>query len=270
MLDDFLAKQGYLYVAFNRVEGDLSKASGFAVNTGLEKWLDAKGLKVDPAFVVDASCGSVGVRQQQGMFTFNTQVTFPYLPAISAFTKHPVTQGIESVIFQFASPISFTGDTAKVHYEPLAFTSEKAGVENAPLYFNIQKQWGESDFTRPKVPIAVALDGKISGDKESKMVVISDGDFAVNGSGQQAHQIQPDNVNLMVNSIDWLSDDTGLIELRTKGVTARPIKQMEDGTKTFLKYLNFLLPIVLIIFYGIFRVQRSRIIRLKRMGENFV
>jgi hypothetical protein len=46
--------------------------------------------------------------------------------------------------------------------------------------------------------------------------LISDGDFAVNGEGNQPQQLQQDNVNLMVNSIDYLSDDTGLIELRTK------------------------------------------------------
>ena len=155
-------------------------------------------------------------------------------------------------------------------FQSLAYSSEKSGTENSPLYFNIQKKWGESDFTRPKLAVAALLDGKISGDRKAKMIVIGDGDFAVNGEGQQAHQLQPDNLNLMVNSIDWLSDDTGLIELRTKSVTSRPIKQMEDGTKTLLKYLNFLLPMILIILYGVFRDQRNRRIRLKRMSENYV
>ena len=270
MLDKYLANQGHLFVAINRVNGDLSKATGTEITTGLEKWLAQLGVKIDPAFVVDSRCANVSVRQQQGAFTFDTQIPFPYLPVISTFAKHPLTQGLESVILQFASPISFTGDTSRVKFLPLAFTSEKSGEENSPLYFNIQKKWGESDFTRPKLAVAALLDGKISGDKKSKMVVISDGDFAVNGLGQLAHQVQPDNLNLMVNSIDWLSDDTGLIELRTKSVTSRPIKQMEDGTKTLLKYLNFLLPVILIIFYGIFRIQRNRVIRLKRMSEIYV
>jgi len=270
ILDKYLADQGHLYLAINRVNGDLSKATGTEVTTGLEKWLAQIGVKIDPAFVVDSRCANVSVRQQQGAFTFDTQIPFPYLPVISTFAQHPVTKGLESVVLQFASPISFTGDTSKVKYLPLAYTSEKSGEENSPLYFNIQKKWGESDFSRPKLTVAAVLDGKISGDRKSKMIVISDGDFAVNGEGQQAHQLQPDNLNLMVNSIDWLADDTGLIELRTKSVTSRPIKQMEDGTKILLKYLNFLLPIILIIIYGILRVQRNRVIRLKRMSENYV
>jgi ABC-type uncharacterized transport system involved in gliding motility auxiliary subunit len=94
------------------------------------------------------------------------------------------------------------------------------------------------------------------------MVVFSDGDFAVNGEGQGAQQLQPDNVSLMTNAIDWLSDDTGLIALRTKGVTSRPLKaQLEDGTKTLVKYANFLIPIIIIVLFGIIRFQYKKKIR---------
>ena len=88
------------------------------------------------------------------------------------------------------------------------------------------------------------------------MVVIGDGDFATNGTGQQARQIDPNSASLMVNSIEWLNDDTGLSELRTKEVTSRPIsKELEDGQKTMIKYLNFFLPIGLIMLYGLIRLQ---------------
>ncbi|MBT8382536.1 MAG: hypothetical protein KJO59_09285, partial [Ignavibacteria bacterium] len=99
----------------------------------------------------------------------------------------------------------------------------------------------------------------------------SDGDFAVNGEGQQAQQLQKDNISLMANAIDWLSDDTGLIELRTKGVTSRPLDaSLEDGTKSLLKYLNFLLPIILIIIYGVFRFQLKRKIRTELISTEYV
>ena len=102
------------------------------------------------------------------------------------------------------------------------------------------------------------------------MVVIANGDFAVNGEGQMAQQLPADNVNLMVNAIDFLSDDTGLIELRTKGISSRPLDATEDGTKTFYKYLNFLLPILLIVAYGFIRVQMKRSQRVRRMEESYV
>jgi len=74
----------------------------------------------------------------------------------------------------------------------------------------------------------------------------------------------------MVNSIDWLSDDTGLIELRTKGVKQRPLDQVEDSNKAILKYFNFLFPILTIVLIGFFRIQYNRNLRMKRMEERYV
>jgi ABC-type uncharacterized transport system involved in gliding motility auxiliary subunit len=104
----------------------------------------------------------------------------------------------------------------------------------------------------------------------SRLIVVSDGDFPVNGEGQQARQIPPDNLNFIVNGIDWLSDDTGLIDLRTKEVNSRPLDQMDDGKKALLKYLNFLVPILLIIGFGVVRWQSNRNLRMKRMNEDYI
>ncbi|HAN77744.1 MAG TPA: hypothetical protein DCQ31_08205, partial [Bacteroidales bacterium] len=112
------------------------------------------------------------------------------------------------------------------------------------------------------------LEGAIVGSQKSQMVVVSDADFVINQ--QQGQQVQPDNVNFMVNAIDFLSDDTGLVELRTKGIAFRPLDELEDGTRTMLKYLNFLLPILLIIIYGIFRMQKNKITSIKRMQNDYV
>ena len=115
------------------------------------------------------------------------------------------------------------------------------------------------------------LEGNLVGNAYSRIVVIGDGDFPLSGQGRQGE----DNISLMVNSIDWLSDDTGLIELRTKGVASRPIGQeyLSDeasSKRAFLKYLNFGLPILLVLIYGFIRVQRQKALRLKRMQERYV
>lgn len=268
-LDNYLAGGGNLFLAIDRVEGNLNQQSGSTINTGLETWLTNKGLVVENNFVIDANCATVGVRQQRGFFSFTSQIQFPYIPIISNFEEHPITKGLEAVILQFVSSISYVGDTT-LTFVPLAKTSERTGTKSSPTYFDISKDWNQNDFPMSNLTVAALLSGKISGDTESKMVVVGDGNFPVNGEGQGAQQIQEDNVNLMVNSIDWLSDDTGLIELRTKGVSARPLDQIEDGKKTFLKYLNFLLPILLIIVYGIVRLQFNRNKRIKRMEEGYV
>jgi len=266
-LDRFLSKSGKIFLALNRVEGDFTTATGRALTTGFEDWLMQKGLTISDNFVIDASCGAVTVQQQQSNFIMTSQISFPYFPIISEFADNPVTKGLESVVLQFASPITFAGDTTK-KFTPVAFSSSQSGTARTPLYFDVQRQWSENDFPMSGIVVAGILEGKLAGEAEAKIILVSDGDFAVNGS-QRGNQLPQDNVSLMVNSVDWLSDDTGLIELRTKEVTSRPIKELPDGKRSFLKWFNFLLPIVLIIIYELIRMQINRNKRIKRMEVNY-
>ena len=269
-LDQFLSSGKNIYIAMNRVEGNFQTLQGKAVSTGLEKWLEQKGVKVNPNFVVDQNCGSVTVNQQQGFMSFQTNMRFPYLPLITKFAATPATKGLTSVILQFASSIDYLAVNKELSFTALASTSDKSGTENIPVYFNINRNWQTQDFPLSGLTVAGLLSGKISGSQNSKIIVVSDGDFPINGEEKQARQIQPDNLNFIVNAIDWLSDDTGLIDLRTKEVNSRPLDQMEDGKKAFFKYLNFLLPILLIIAYGFFRWQYRRNLRIKRMSDNYI
>jgi gliding-associated putative ABC transporter substrate-binding component GldG len=267
VLDRYLSRGGNIFLALNRVEGDFSTATGKAVSTGLEEWLMHKGITISADFVLDTKCNNVNVQQQNGNFVMSTQVSFPYLPVISKFADNPVTKGLEAVALQFASPITFSGDSTR-KFTPIAFSSEKSSTLRAPLYFDIQRRWTEKDFPMSGIVVAGILEGKLSGNVNSKIVLVSDGDFAVNGN-QQRNQLPPDNISLLVNSVDWLSDDTGLIELRTKEVTSRPIKGISDGTKALLKWLNFILPIILVIIYGLIRMQINRNKRIKRMEVDY-
>lgn len=266
-LDNYLAQGGNLFIAMDRVEGDLSVAQGKSISTGLENWLLTKGLVVENNFVVDVNSGNVSVQQQN--FPFPMQVRFHYLPVITNFADHPITKGLEQILFPFVSTVTYTGDTTN-QYLPIAFTSEKSGTQSPPFYFDINKKWTETDFPLSNLPIAALLKGNLVGNVESAIVLIADGQFPINGEGQQAKQISKDQVSLMVNSIDWLSDDTGLIELRTKGVTVRPLDQVEDGTRALIKWFNFSIPIILILIYGFIRLQRKRNLRVKRMEEGYV
>lgn len=263
-LDAFLDRGGYLFLAFDRVNGDLQTATGSAIDLGLVTWLANKGIVVDDSFITDASCGNVTVQQRSGFLTFNNQVSFPFLPLVNKFPDHPITEGLEQVIFQFASPVRFMGDSS-LRFTPLVTSSENSGSVKVPTYFDVQKQWTNADFPQQNIPIAALVEGNF-GQSPAKMIVVSNGNFPVSGQRGQ----NPDNVSLMVNSIDWLSDDTGLIELRTKGVSSRPIEDLEDAERSLLKYLNFLLPIILILLYGFFRGQKSKNIRLRRMQERWV
>jgi gliding-associated putative ABC transporter substrate-binding component GldG len=267
ILDRFLAGGGNILLALNRVDGNFSNATGNPVTTGFEDWLMKKGITISDNFIIDATCGSVTLQQQQGNFTMSTQIEFPYLPVIQKFADNPITKGLEAVSLQFASPITFSGDTT-LKFTPIAFSSDQSGSLRTPLYFDIQKNWQASDFPMKGITVAGILEGKLAGNVNSRIIVISDGDFAVGGQGR-GNQLPKDNISLLVNSIDWLSDDTGLIDLRTKGITSRPIKEMEAGKKAFLKWFNFLAPIVLILIYGLIRMQVNRNKRVKRMEVNY-
>lgn len=262
-LDAFLERGGSLLVAVNSVDADFRTRFGSAQENNIKPWLKSKGVEVLDNFVVDAQCGSVSVPQQLGIFTVQANISFPYIPIISTFSDHAITSGLETVMLEFASEVRATDDSSKTFY-PLAFSSEQSNGLPAPQFFDINKEWTEDDFTRENIPVAAAIQGN-----PMKLVVIADGDFAVNGPPQQARNLQPDNVSLLSNAIDWLSDDTGLIALRTKGVAIRPIREVDETTRNILKYTNLLLPILLVVGYGVVRANRSRMIRMKLMSENY-
>lgn len=256
-LDKYLSTGGSIYLAYSNLQTDLQSQYLSALpDIGIMGWLADKGITMNNQYVIDANCGSVTVRQQTGMFTMNRQIEFPYFPILSKFSDHPAAKGLEGIIMPFVSSISFLPKDSTVDIQPLVFSSENSGVVSTPVYIDIQKQWAESDFNAPSQVVAIAAEGPLSGTAISKMVVIANGAFAVNGEGQQQQQVNQDNVNLASNSIDWLSDDTGLIELRTKGITSRPLEQIDDAKRNLYKYGNVFLPILLMIGIAIYRRQR--------------
>ncbi len=264
-LDRYLAGGGNVFIAMNRVSGDLQTGYGSGLSTGLESWLSEKGLHVNENFLVDEHCVSATMQQQIGNTIQLSSVAIPYIPRVNRFSDHPVTQGLEEVIFPFASTMDYMGDSA-TKFTPLLYSSDLSGTQGTPTYFNFQKRWNMGDFPLKSQVLGGVLEQNGPEGMRGKMVVIGDGDFAVNNNGQQ---VNPDNVNLLVNGIDWLSDDTGLIELRTKGVSSRPIKQMEDHQRSLIKWINFLVPILLVLVYGLFRSQRRKNQRIKRMEVNY-
>jgi len=269
-IDNYLATGGAVYIAYSNLQGDLRNAYlQIGPDIGLKSWLVDKGISLNDFYIIDANCGAVTVRQQQGPFMMNSQIQFPYFPIISNFGDHPAAQGLESVVLPFISSITYTPQDSTVSIVPLAFTSENSGVITPPAYIDINKNWGENDFKDGAQVIAIAAEGPLAGTVSSKLVLIPNGQFAVNGEGQQQQQVNEDNVNFATNAIDWLSDDTGLIDLRTKGVTNRPLKQLDDTEKSLIKYGNVILPIALILIIGFIRKQRYNVKKQKWIQGNY-
>lgn len=268
-IDAFMAKGGRVFVAIDRTSADLEQLFASDLNTGLEQWLAKKDISVDCKLAIDNTCANVNVQQQQGMYRVNVQQQFPYIPFVSSFGNHPITNGLEQVQLQFASPVVYTGDSTAV-FTTLLSTSERSATLNVPTDIDVQRQWSAHDFPLAEIPLGGVLEGVVGGVPNSKLIVIGDGDFAVNGNPNQPHLQSDDNVSLFVNAIDYLTNDMGLSELRTKYVTSRAIAQLDDGPRAFVKWVNVLLPIVLVILIGIIRSQQQRNRRIKRMEEGYV
>ncbi|MGZ2370055.1 GldG family protein [Ancylomarina sp. YFZ004] len=267
-LDNYLGTGGSIFVGIDRVNGILNHGIGVGVNTNLEIWLEEKGILVEDAFIVDRKCSTVTV-QEKRYFSYPQQVNFPYLPLITEFSDHNITDGIEAMILQFASPMTYVGDSTLTYHE-LAWTSHMSGKLKAPVSFNIGQIWRPSDFLFPRQVVAAAVHGPIVSDQEARLCVIGDGNFIVNGIGDQRIIIQTDNINFIANAIDWLSDDSGLMSLRTKGVQSRPLNELSDAKVLFIKYFNFLFPLLLVVIHGLFQFRRRSLKRTRLMRAGVV
>ena len=268
-IDRFMARGGRVFVCIERISASLDRLFADELNTGLEQWLATKNVRADSKMVIDNSCANVNVQQQQGMYRVNVQQKFPYIPFVVNFASHAITNGLEQVQLQFASPVVYTGDSTAT-FTTLLFSSDRSATLNVPTNIDVQRQWSMRDFPLAEIPLGGVLEGEIGGVPGSKLAVLGDADFMLNGDPRQPHQQSADNISLFVNTIDYLSDDTGLVDLRTKGITSRPIDQLDDGMRRFVKWFNVLLPIVLVILIGIIRQQQQRNLRIKRMEEGYV
>ena len=255
-LQRFYDSGGNLFVALNRVDGNLQNASGTVVSTGLERWLKELGIEAEDNFVVDAQCAAITLQQQTGAGIFNRQASFPYIPVISAFADHPITLGLQNVVLQFASNLKFVGDSSK-RFTPIAFSSPKSALQKAPLMFDVQRQWMAADFPLKNIPVAAVLENNSTMSETPKLVLVADGDFVINGPPQKMINIQPDNLNLMVNAIDWLADENRWHELQIKNPRVRLIRQPDEASSKLIKFASFLIPIILLLMFGIYRLQRN-------------
>ena len=71
-------------------------------------------------------------------------------------------------------------------------------------------------------------------------------------------QRQPDNYTFIENSIDYLMGDAELVALRSREVLDRPLIELEDSQKSNWKWVNILLPSILIIFFGFIRFRNEK------------
>jgi len=267
LIDDYMAKGHGVVLAFSAVETNLAVSPEARMrDIGISPWLARHGVRIGPGIVVDEHCGQVGVMQSAIQQPISIQ--FPYYPLLEQFNEHPVAHGLDMVMFQFASPMTFIGDSTKLRFSPILSTSSRSGLKYTPLTIDLRKKWTDADFPLGPQVLGGAVEPVDT--SAGRLVVFSNGNFCTGDQGGQQAALPKGNLDLMVNATDWVTRNTELLSIRGKQKNYRPITDPGDTERSFLKWLNLLLPIVVVLLYGLFRGQWRRQQRKRRMAPDHV
>lgn len=261
-LDEYMAKGHGAVLAFGAVETDLAQSPEASLrDIGTGPWLARHGLRIGPGIVADQHCGQVSV--MQSAMQQPIAIPFPFYPLMEHFGNHPVMHGLDLVMFQFASPMHFIGDSSSTRCTPLLATSARSTVLPAPLAIDLRRKWTDADFTAGPQVLGMALEPADTA--RGRLVVFSNGNFCTGDQGGRQVALPKGNLDLMVNATDWVVRNTALLSIRGKQPGNRPITDPGATGRTLAKWINLLLPIALVLLYGLLRWQWRRRQRRQRM-----
>lgn len=261
-LADYAINGGNLFIASSMAQVSMQQSLAIPKKTNLAAWLAKVGINIQSSLVTDAQCSEFTVPQQSGMMKYYMKVKFPFAPTVTSFGAHPATKGIQSVVMPFSSPVTLSPGN-QFQSTMLAATSNLSDILPLPTDLPMTRQWKETDFTRKNIPLAWAL----TTSKSSRWIIIGNGVFMQ--STQKGINLPAQNLNFCMNAIDWLNDDSGLIDLRNKGIANRPLTEITESDREVLKYMNLLLPITIIVLAGFLRALWQKR-RQKRWKENSI
>ena len=125
----------------------------------------------------------------------------------------------------------------------------------------------EGEFTsnyKNRIPEAISSSkeiGFIENGKYTKMIVVSDGDVIANYVSKKGAiyplgfdrftQQSYGNRNFILNCIDYLCDDSGVIELRGKEIKLRLLDQARMKEQPLLGWINVIMPLIVLLFSGL-------------------
>ncbi|SOC81547.1 protein involved in gliding motility GldG [Salinimicrobium sediminis] len=246
------------------------------------------GIRINPALVTDLYSAPIVLASGSGNNTeFNPYPWF-YFPLSSSPSSHPIVNNLEAVKFEYANPI----DTLKNNIQKtvLLASSPRSAIEGLPREISLKEINAQPDpaaFTAGEQPLAVLLQGEFtsvyenrvlpfelnnfrSKSEPTKMLVISDGDVGKN----QLQRGEPlelgfdrftgttyGNKEFLLNAVNYLLDDTGLINIRSKEVKIAflDLEKVEEN-RNFWQVVNLVLPLVLLgifaVLFGIFRKRK--------------
>ena len=239
------------------------------------------GFRISPQMIKDEygtplklASGKEGSESQ--LETYNWKMA-PFI--YPASNNHPIVKNTDGVKFDFCSPIELlkSNVTTTVLLESSTYSKE-IGTPNVVSLEMIAEETSPKDYPNGGlIPVAALLEGSFTsmynnrvlpfkGNKflnksvPTKMIVISDGDVIKNQLDKGAPiELGYDkytgqyfgNKEFILNSVNYLLDDNGLINIRSKDVSL-PIldKQRVQDNYSQTQLLTVALPIVLLGIFG--------------------
>ena len=261
-----------------------------ANNLNIEDLLFRYGVRLNPKLIQDIQCNILLVNVALiGNNPKFIPAPWLYFPLISCPATHPITKSINMIKTEFINPIDTIAARKSIKKIVLLKSSENSNLIEAPAMIKLEdigKDVNKEDFNNSYQPVAVLLEGQFESafknrilteyypdnmpdfkesSIENKMIVISDGDIIRNDTKRTAKGtlILPlgfdrntkqtfGNKNFILNAIHYLTDNTGLINIRSKEIKLRLLdraKIIDDRTKWIL--INTMIPIIIIILFGI-------------------
>ncbi len=237
------------------------------------------GVRINPVIVNDLYSAPITLAIGEGNNTQFQPLQWPYSPLAASNPNHPITTNLDPVKFDFASQI----DTLKndVTKTVLLRSSQLSKLDGVPKDINLDVVTQEPNpetYTKPYQTLAVLLEGKFtsvyknrvkpfnsSEDKTksnfTKMIVIADGDVIKN----EVVRNQPQelgfefltkrtfgNKEFLLNAVNYLLNDDGLINIRTKEVKLAFLDTNKiEAEKTKWQFINIALPLILLGVFGL-------------------
>ncbi|GAA4833511.1 gliding motility-associated ABC transporter substrate-binding protein GldG [Algivirga pacifica] len=296
-LDQYLMQGGKAIlmadpIQMNKDSIPMGGTYGFGYDLRWEELIFRYGIRLNTNLVQDQQAGvlevvtgNVGNQQQV------QPLPWPYYIYLNKFGKHPIVRNLDVVYGKFVTTLD-TVKTKEIKKTPLMFSSQYSRIKQMPGMVSLDEIRRDRDkelFDQSHLPVAYLLEGaftslyanrypplgltdrKVIGKSpQTKLIVVGDADIIRNERNWRTGKLDPidfdpyrqqrlSNTEFFMNSLAYLTDDSGLISARSRQVTLRPLdpfKVTED--KLFWQLLNIAGPVMLVIIFGIGRTYWRR------------
>ncbi len=265
----------------------------------LEDQLFKYGARIQPNLVLDLECAQIPLRVgQQGTGQQFEMFPWYYQPLAASKSTHPIVKNLDRVWTQFPSTVDTIKTKTPVKKTFLLSSSDHAKLQFSPVELNFEILRYDADpakFDKKNLPMAALLEGvfpslyenrvseeMMAGMKQlnmeyktqstpTKMLVVADGDVAANSFDSKNQVPNPlgfnmfmkytfGNKDFMMNAIEYMLDENGVIEARSKEVKLRLLDEVRlKKEKTFWQFINIALPLLILGAFGlIFNYLRKK------------